>query len=175
MRIISGKYRGRLLESPRDNKVRPTADRTKEGVFSSLESRVGINGSKVLDAFCGSGSLGLEAMSRGAEKVFFMDIDIKLVRDNASKYKDENINIINCDVLNPKAYNAVMDIVFIDPPYQMQAGSKAIKSLVSAGWANEDTLFVVETDMEDDSLIESDYAYCDVKRYGKTKVYFIKS
>ncbi len=174
MRIIAGKHRGRILKAPADIKIRPTADRIKEAIFSSLESRVGINGCKFLDAFCGSGSMGIEAMSRGAENVYLMDINIRLARDNANPYKDENINIINCDVLKPVFSNKAMDIVFIDPPYQMQAGAKAIIALTESGWADKDTLFVVETDKEDDCIVESDYSYCDGKKYRNTMVYFLK-
>lgn len=175
MRIVSGKYRGRLLKSPLNNRIRPTADRTKEAVFSSLESRIGVNGCKFMDAFCGSGAMGLEAASRGASSVYMMDIDTRLARDNASGYKDENIHIITCDVLKPVSAPKVMDVVFIDPPYAMEAGAKAIVALKETGWANAETLFVVETDKDDKSIVESEYSYCEMKRYGKTVVYFIKS
>ena len=173
MRIISGKYRGRILKSPVSNKVRPTADRAKEAIFSSLEAMVGINGISFLDAFCGSGAIGIEAMSRGADDVYLMDIDTKLARDNASSYKDESIKILTGDVLNPLQSNKAMDVVFIDPPYQMQAGSKSIKSLIDAGWANEETLFVVETDKDDESIVADEYSMCDVKKYGNTVVYYV--
>lgn len=175
MRIISGKHRGRILKSPVGNRIRPTADRTKEGVFSSLDARIGVNGCKFLDAFCGSGSVGIEASSRGAEIVYMMDIDTKLARDNASSYKDDNLHIMNCDVLNPPSSSSAMDIIYIDPPYAMEAGPKAITALIAAGWSDEDTLFILETDRDDKSLIEEDYSYCNMKRYGKTTVYYIKA
>ncbi|MCV6599789.1 MAG: 16S rRNA (guanine(966)-N(2))-methyltransferase RsmD [Alphaproteobacteria bacterium] len=175
MRVIAGKYRGRVLKSPIGKRIRPTTDRTKEAVFSSLESSGGINNKKVLDAFCGSGALGIESLSRGAKKVFFMDIDTRLVRDNVSSYKNDNdINVITCDVLSPASSREVMDIIFIDPPYAMEAGAKSIKILSEKGWANEDTLFVVETDKDDECMLEEDYSYFKKKKYGKSSIYFVK-
>lgn len=174
MRIIAGKYRGRILKSPLNNRIRPTADRVKEAVFSSLESRVGLNSINFLDAFCGSGAMGLEAMSRGAETVYLMDIDTRLVRDNSSNFKSENIKMITGDVLNPPKASIAMDVIFIDPPYALEAGNKAMKSLINAGWANEDTLFVVETEKTDETIIEENFSFYSMKKYRNTMVYYLK-
>jgi 16S rRNA (guanine966-N2)-methyltransferase len=175
MRIIAGKHRSKTLQPPKDRKIRPTADRVKEAIFSTLEAKMGIQNCKFLDAFCGSGAMGLEAISRGAEYVCFMDTDIRLAKENSKKISEENIRAISCDVLNPPKSSTIMDIVFIDPPYAETLGSPAIKSLLDSGWANEDTLFVLETDKNDDSIKEEDYSEYKMKKYGNTIVYYIKA
>ena len=128
MKIISGRLKGRSLLGPKSNFIRPTSYRAKEMIFSTLNSllikmdKTLIN-STVLDCFCGTGALGIEAISRGAKKVLFIDNSdeaLKICRENC--YKLEIISsaeIINLDITNKELDNVVLnfDVFFCDPPY----------------------------------------------------------
>lgn len=120
MRIIAGEYKGRRLNSPLDDRVRPTSDKVKEALFSILTNE--IYGSNVLDLFAGSGNLGLEALSRGAEHCWFADSSrdsLKLIRGNISYCKaDEKATVIPGDFRKVLArLTDQMDVILLDPPY----------------------------------------------------------
>lgn len=120
MRIISGIYKSRKLISPAGNEVRPTGDRAKETLFNILENRFSINGAVCLDAFCGTGNLGLECISRGADKCYFVDADIRLVKKNIELLNAGNsCVVIRSEVLDYLSKNAEteFDFIFCDPPY----------------------------------------------------------
>ena len=119
MRIIAGMARGTVLFSPPDLQIRPTTDRAKETLFSILMPR--INGSVVLDLFCGSGALGLEALSRGAAKAMFLDIDLGLAKKNGEKTKlIERSEFVQARL--PQGLERLAgqkyDLIFGDPPYE---------------------------------------------------------
>ena len=97
MRVVSGKYKGRILKSPKSDNIRPTGDKVKQGLFTKLQFFV--QNTVVLDLFCGSVALGIEALSRGAKKVYFVDKDkrsIMLTKENL-KGITENYVILNCN------------------------------------------------------------------------------
>ncbi|MBK8552831.1 MAG: 16S rRNA (guanine(966)-N(2))-methyltransferase RsmD [Ignavibacteria bacterium] len=132
MRIITGNYKGRILKSPDSNKVRPTSDRAKESLFNVLNNIVDFEEMTVLDLFCGTGSLGLECISRGARRCYFVDNDVNAVRKNIDilKLKDE------CEVLRSEVLNFLnrfnrsdIDIVFCDPPYDYERYSELIEKI----------------------------------------------
>ncbi|MBM3706773.1 MAG: 16S rRNA (guanine(966)-N(2))-methyltransferase RsmD [Actinobacteria bacterium] len=127
MRVISGKFKGTKLKIPHNYDIRPTQDRVKESIFNVIGDK--IIESKVLDLFTGSGSLGIEALSRGASLVYFVDRSIKsvrLIQDNlrvvkAKENSEGSFKIIKNDVLKflKSAKDIVWDIIFIDPPYKI--------------------------------------------------------
>lgn len=122
MRIIAGDYKGRRLTSPMDDRVRPTSDKVKEAIFSILMNE--IYGSNVLDLFSGSGNLGLEALSRGAEHCWFADSSrdsLKLIRENISYCKaNDKATVLAGDFRKVLArLTTPMDIILLDPPYNM--------------------------------------------------------
>lgn len=122
MRIISGKYRGKVLKSPDDDRVRPTTGMVKEGVFNIIQFRTA--DSKVLDLFAGSGAIGAEMLSRGARKVYAVDCDkfsIATIKDNLSIFDSGDYEIINADYKQAVAAlrGKQFDIIYIDPPYRM--------------------------------------------------------
>lgn len=122
MRIIAGDYKGRRLTSPMDDRVRPTSDKVKEAIFSILMNE--IYGSNVLDLFSGSGNLGLEALSRGAQHCWFADSSrdsLKLIRDNISYCKaNDKATVLAGDFRKVLArITTKMDIILLDPPYNM--------------------------------------------------------
>lgn len=150
MRIISGQWRGRKLVAPKNDATRPTADRTRETLFSMLTSRVGsFEGLAVADLFAGSGALGLEALSRGAETCLFAEQD----RDALDSLKK---NLISLDVGKRADLRAgsvmslgparrTYDIVLIDAPYGTGAGSVALDKLNRLGWIGTGTWVSIET------------------------------
>ncbi len=132
MRIITGIYKGRVLKSPDSNKIRPTSDRAKESLFNILSNRVDFEGMKVLDLFCGSGSLGLECISRGAAMCYFVDKDVELVKKNVALLKlSGNHEIIRSEALNflSNFPDRPIDIVFADPPYDYEKYTELIEKI----------------------------------------------
>lgn len=132
MRIISGIYRNRQLKPPASDKVRPTSDRAKETLFNILNNIVDYDGIICADLFCGSGSLGLECISRGAGMCYFIDKDTELVKENilrldaAGKSKiiqSEVITFLN----NENDFN--FDLVFCDPPYDYDKYDELIEKI----------------------------------------------
>ncbi|MBT7583174.1 MAG: 16S rRNA (guanine(966)-N(2))-methyltransferase RsmD [Kordiimonadaceae bacterium] len=123
MRIIGGKYRGKKLIPPDGERIRPTTDRMRETLFNMLEhgSGPGIRGSKILDLFAGTGALGIEALSRSAAHVTFIDNDprsMKLIKQNTALIqKPENTTYLTTDSKKINKALGPFDIIFIDPPY----------------------------------------------------------
>lgn len=150
MRIIAGEWRGRPLRAPEGDTTRPTADRTRETLFSMLLSRLGsFEGLAVADLFAGSGALGLEALSRGAASCLFVEQDpaaIRAIRANIAALRAQ----ARCDVRAGSAMalgpaKAPLDLVLMDPPYGTGAGSVALDKLARRGWIGEGTWISLET------------------------------
>ncbi|MEZ5758128.1 MAG: 16S rRNA (guanine(966)-N(2))-methyltransferase RsmD [Emcibacteraceae bacterium] len=150
MRIIGGTYRGKKLLTPQDDQIRPTTDRMRETLFNMLEhgNGPGIRGSNILDLFAGTGALGIEALSRGADHVTFVDNDarsMKLVKENTALIKSpENVRYIIADAIRIKYPGKAFDIIFIDPPYRKDLITPALTNLHEQGLVNQNSLVVVE-------------------------------
>lgn len=150
LRIIAGEWRGRKLSAPQGDATRPTADRTRETLFSMLVSRLGsFEGLKVADLFAGSGALGLEALSRGAASALFVEQDaaaIRALRANiAALHAQPRCDVRAASVLTLGVAREPMDVIFLDPPYGTGAGAVAIDKLVRLGWIDESTWVCLET------------------------------
>jgi 16S rRNA (guanine(966)-N(2))-methyltransferase RsmD len=179
VRVISGSARGRKLFSPKDQRVRPTADRIKEALFSILTSRLDTwSGVRVLDLFAGTGSLGIEALSRGADHVVFCDShaeSIRLVTDNLQHCAfAAQATVIQNDALRAlgqlQRRGEQFDLIFLDPPYQ----DKDLLAAVLAALANGALLsatgvVVVETDGKTQlSSQHEQLMQIDQRSYGDT-------
>ena len=148
MRIVSGKYGGRRINPPSNFKARPTTDYARESLFNILNNRIDFESVNVLDLFSGTGSMSYEFASRGAKAVHLVEKDhhhIAFIRKMVSEMKIENIKPIHIDV---KAYLKTCtfkyDIVFADPPYNLE-WLQALPDLVtSSGVINEEGFFVLE-------------------------------
>ena len=121
MRIIAGELKGRKLETPADNRVRPTTDKVKEAIFSMISGY--IPDATVIDMFAGTGSLGLEAISRGAAKAYFVDRDktsLAMVRRNIQHVGAGDRSVVIWSDFNSAAakINDTADVIFLDPPYK---------------------------------------------------------
>lgn len=150
LRIVAGEWRGRKLAAPEGDITRPTADRTRETLFSMLASRLGtFDGLKVADLFAGSGALGLEALSRGAAHCLFVDQDpaaIRAIRANIANLHAQPVSDVRAgSVLSLGPAKDVLDLVLLDPPYDTGAGSVAIDKLARLGWIGEQTWVCLET------------------------------
>lgn len=132
MKIIAGRWRGKTLTAPATQKVRPTSDKGRQALFNMLESRTTLREQTVLDVFAGTGALGLEALSRGAEKAIFNDTDLRPARKNIHHLQAEDqCVLLEQDALSLGAGDvATADIVFMDPPYARNLVPETLMVLV---------------------------------------------
>jgi 16S rRNA (guanine966-N2)-methyltransferase len=150
MRVISGKYRGRQLKGPKGMELRPTGDRLKETLFNILKTR--ISGAAMLDVFSGTGAIGIEALSRGAGRVVFIDRD-----SSAHKLIQRNLEICgiedNFSIISEDAFTALRslarrqfkaDIIFFDPPYDWDPYPDLLKLAFKPGMVSSDPCVVIE-------------------------------
>lgn len=150
MRIIAGQWRGRPLAAPKGEATRPTADRTREALFSMLVSRLGsFEGLAVADLFAGSGALGLEALSRGAATCLFVEQDraaLDTLRANiAALGAGTAAEVRASSVLALGPVRAPLDLILMDPPYTTGAGAVALDRLSRLGWVGPATWVSIET------------------------------
>ncbi len=156
MRIVGGSLKGRRLAAPPGGAVRPTADRAREALFNRLvhgafsgDGASSVAGAGVLDAFCGTGALGFEALSRGAAQAVFIDNDddaIACVRTNiAALGVDGRATVLRADATDPPPAAAPCTLAFLDPPYAGNAIADALTALAAAGWLATGALCVAES------------------------------
>jgi 16S rRNA (guanine966-N2)-methyltransferase len=148
MRIIAGQWRGRPIAAPKGEATRPTADRTREALFSMLMSRLGsFEELAVADLFAGSGALGLEALSHGAASCIFVEQDraaVDALRANVAKL-GAKADIRTQSVLALGPAIAPLDLILMDPPYGTGAGAVALDKLARLGWVSDATWISLET------------------------------
>ena len=185
MRVIGGKFKGLKLMPPNDLGIRPTSDRLKEALFSILESKkynININNSSVIDICSGTGALGIEALSRGAKEVCFIDKDIKSIRiiqKNTSKLNINHedkifINIVKDEVTNAlQKINSVYDIVLIDPPYNTNIINETLKDLKNYNLIKTHSYIFAESSNAE-IFDFNGYEVLDTKKYGKSKLTILK-
>jgi 16S rRNA (guanine966-N2)-methyltransferase len=181
MRIVAGKFRGKQLTSPEDDSIRPTADRVRESLFNILASRLGPNfdGLRVLDLFAGTGALGLEALSRGASNVVFVDTGAEargLIRDHIEAFGAGGVaKLLRRDAtsLGPAGTMGPVDLVFLDPPYGKGLGEQALLSVRAGGWLKPETLLVLEESSDVAVDLPDGFELADRREYGAAAVHFI--
>ncbi|WP_420383285.1 16S rRNA (guanine(966)-N(2))-methyltransferase RsmD [Novosphingobium sp.] len=150
MRIIAGDWRGRKLVAPAGDTTRPTADRTRETLFSMLVSRLGsFEGLSVGDMFAGSGALGFEALSRGAASALFVENDARAVDTIRANIRTldagTRATVRAGSVLALGPARAPLDLVLLDPPYRTGAGAVALEKMIRLGWISPATWISLET------------------------------
>ena len=179
MRVVSGKVRGLILKTIESDSTRPTKDMVKEALFSILMSKT--PESIFLDLFAGSGAIGIEALSRGAEKAYFSDCNIeciKVIKDNLAKARMlDDAFVFHGDYTKmiDEIKNIKFDIIFIDPPYNKGLGIKAIERISSYNLLKIDGILVYETD-EFESAPDTIgmYERFNDKKYGRNVLNFYK-
>ena len=179
MRIIGGRFRGTALASVGKGDaaahLRPTTDRTRESLFNILAHGYGLDGARVLDLFAGTGALGLEALSRGAASVTFIDNGRKagqLLAQNIAKLRVESeTKVIHSDAtrLGPGQPH---DVIFLDPPYGKGLGEKALTAAITGGWLADGALIVWE---EGSTItIPSQLTQLDTRKYGDSTIVLLR-
>lgn len=188
IRIIGGKHRGRMLETPPGDATRPTSNRARESLFNVLMHarwRDDDDGgtsplieARVLDAYAGSGALGLEALSRGADHVTFLDNDaaaIKAIGDNLRKLGETGAaKVVRADATRPPPGREPCDLVFLDPPYRSGQAPAAIVALAGAGWMMPGCIVTVELAHNEDMIVPDGFETIDERRYGAAKIVILK-
>lgn len=174
MRITGGTWRSRMLKVPQHG-TRPTSDKVRQAIFNMLNARGAVVDAVVCDAFCGSGALGLEALSQGAQSCIFWDKSppsIRVTKDNAAALGAENVIIKqqNATTIGPRPEGQPpFTLIFLDPPYNEGLVVLTVDALYAGGWVDDDALFVVETAAHEDLALTS-LALVQEKIYGDTKV-----
>ncbi len=179
MRIIAGEKKGRTLIAPKGEDTRPTLERVKEAVFGIVQFE--LHGSTVLDLFAGSGALGIEALSRGADKCVFCDVSrsaIAVIKQNLEKVGyDSEATVLEMDfetALNRlKAAGETFDVVFIDPPYAEGLYEKTLELLFDGGLLNESFTLIIEHDKRVE-IQKRDGVNMKTKRYGDVRITVIR-
>ncbi|MFK7835174.1 MAG: 16S rRNA (guanine(966)-N(2))-methyltransferase RsmD [Sulfitobacter sp.] len=177
MRIIAGTYRGTALASVGKGDagahLRPTSDRVRESLFSMLTHRDVLIGSRVLDLFAGTGALGLEALSRGAAEVCFVEngrVGQRLIGENIAKLRAENhATLMRNDATRLGAWpHAPFNLVFLDPPYGKGMGQKALASARTGGWLSASATVVWEESAP--MQAPEGFRRIETRKYGDTHV-----
>lgn len=185
MRVVGGSWRGRRLAAPEGKTVRPTSDRAREAVFNILEhgkhtqgAGSPIPGAHVLDAFAGSGALGIEALSRGAAHAAFLDDSPAALgaiqRNLAALGGLDRATVLRVDCLAPPPAAAPCGVAFLDPPYGGGLGAPALAALAKAGWIADGAICVVELSRDEAFAPPAGFAALDDRRYGKARVVIVR-
>lgn len=179
MRVIGGKWRGRSLATPDGRDIRPTGDRVREAIFNILEhgrhtkgSGSPIPGAVVLDGFAGTGAMGIEALSRGAAKAYFMEKErapLTVLDRNLADCGTAAI-VSKSDCRNPPPAPEACDLVFLDPPYGQDLAVPALTALTNAGWVGDGAFCSVEIGKSDGFETPDGFDLLDDRRYGAARV-----
>ncbi len=174
MKVTAGKYKGRVLNENTFEHIRPTADMVKQSIFNKLFEKV--NGAKVLDLFCGTGALGIEAISRGARDAVFVDKDknsIKLTKSNLQKL-GLSPSVYLCDYQEAlrKMQGEKFDIILLDPPYKAGLYENALKLIEKYDILEDDGVIVCEHE-RGEKIDYSLYDKADEKQYGIKEVTYL--
>ena len=183
MRIVAGRFRGRRLTAPEGAATRPSSDKTRESLFNILEAgKIGggeslVRGARVIDGFAGTGALGLEALSRGAAAITFVENfapALTALRANIAALEVEDAcRVIDGDLLHlPRAPHG-HSIALLDPPYQQGLAEPALRRLVEGGWLAPGALAVVELMKTEDFTAPDGFELLDERIYGKAKLVFL--
>ena len=181
LRIIAGAHRGRRLIAPEGRGIRPTAARAREALFNILvHSGLGrdggspIAGARALDAFCGTGALGLEAISRGAAFVTFMDASpeaMKAVAANLRAMRElPRAAMVRADAASPPAAREPCSLIFLDPPYRSGLVPTALAALRAKGWIAPGALVCAEVAADETVALPEGFAAIDERRYGAARI-----
>ena len=177
MRIIGGQWRGRRLLAPTGKDVRPTADRTREALFNILAhaplGQAPLGGSVWLDVFCGTGAVGLEALSRGAETCLFVDRDVSLARANFTALGASPV-VVQGDAtkLGPRPLPRPADFAYLDPPYGHDLLGPALENLRAGDWLAPQALVILESAASETISLPLPFKLHDSRIYGAAKLWF---
>jgi 16S rRNA (guanine966-N2)-methyltransferase len=184
MRIVGGSHRGRRLAAPPGEAVRPTSDRAREALFNILShgnfaaSGIPFAGEAVLDAFAGTGALGLEALSRGAAEAFFIDNDraalASLRRNIATLDEADRAHVLAGDATRPPRAPRPCALAFLDPPYRSGLAAPALAALAGLDWLMGGGLAIAEIAAREELLAPAGFTLIDERTYGAARLAFLR-
>ncbi len=185
LRIVGGRHRGRTIAAPEGQATRPTSSRARESLFNILahapwraDGTSPLVEARVLDAFAGTGALGIEALSRGAAHATFLDSDgavVKLIGDNLRKLGETaNARVIRADATRPPPSREACDLVFLDPPYRSDLAAPALAALTAGGWVAPGAVVTVELAHNEDLVPPAGFTAIDERRYGAARLVILR-
>lgn len=185
MRIVAGVHKGRAISAPKGLATRPTTDRVRESVFNKLAHAAWarkLEGARVIDLFAGSGALGLEAISRGAEFCLFVETEANA--RGAIRTNIEALQLYGCTKLHrrdatdlgrkPEKVGPPFDLAFMDPPYGQGLGERALEALTRGDWLCDDALVVLEESSRSEVTAPDGWTVIDELAAGDTVVRFLR-
>jgi 16S rRNA (guanine966-N2)-methyltransferase len=182
MRVVGGRLRSRPIAGPKSDSVRPTSDRLREALFNILTHSYSdpVTGARVLDLFAGTGALGIEAISRGADYALFVDDGVEaraLLRDNVESLGLGGVTRIfrrDASRLGPAHPLDPFSLVFLDPPYGQGLAEKSLVSARDGGWLMPEALLVVEEAADAGFKAPDGFTELERRRYDDTEFSFIR-
>ncbi len=183
MRIIGGIYKGKKILLPKDLSTRPLKDLTKESIFNIIEHSnkfsINLNNSDVLDLFSGTGSFGIECLSRGAKHVFFVEYYkeiLPILKKNLIKLKlSDSYKIVEDNIfsnLNFNTFKKKFDIIFLDPPYKENDLTKLIQTLVNEKFLKNNGILIIHRHKNHKDVFTKNIKIIEEKKYGISKIIF---
>jgi len=184
MRIVAGAFKGRRLIAPEGRDIRPTSDRARESIFNIIEHAPfapDLAGGSAIDVFAGTGALGLEAMSRGAKPVTFIDLDdtarATILKNAGTMGQGRNVTVLRLDATKmpppPRIAECPARFAFLDAPYDQDISGPALLSLLARGWIGPGSLCVVETPSDRTFEAPRGFTLADQRKYGRAMVSFL--
>ena len=185
MRIISGELKGKKLSEPLDKSTRPLRDMVRESIFNIIDHsnklNIKINNSKVLDLFSGTGSFGIECLSRGAAEVFFFENyhnSLKILKHNIFKLKLGNKSrVYNCSAFNledSNLENRIFDIIFLDPPFKDREIKSLIDKIKKLKITDVNSKLIIHRNKKSDDNFSQYLNIIEERNYGLSKIFFCK-
>ncbi|MCB1539989.1 MAG: 16S rRNA (guanine(966)-N(2))-methyltransferase RsmD [Rhodoblastus sp.] len=183
MRIVGGRFRGRMLKGPSSQAVRPTSDRLRETIFNILAHSHddAVENARVIDLFAGTGALGLEAVSRGARFALFVDEGSEaraLLRENVEALGLGGLTRVfrrDATKLGDAPAGEKFDLVFLDPPYGKGLAPRALRALIEGQWLADGALCVIEEAAEVEIDLPQGLRQLDRRAYGDTQIVFARA
>ncbi|AWX42603.1 DNA methylase [Metamycoplasma cloacale] len=178
LRIIAGKYRSRKIEQPSKTTTRPTTDRAREGLFSSIQFQ--IENRTFLDLFAGSGAFCLEALSRGAKQGICVEKDkfaYEVILKNKRTLNETNLDVywMDCFTFLQKNLDKKFDYIYLDPPYKLREELFQVLDIITqADMINENGYLLIETDIDNLDYCLNNYKIIKNKKYGKIYIYYLQ-
>jgi len=178
MRIIAGSFRSRHLETPPSSLTRPTSDRTRQAIFNILQTLIDLTNTRVLDTFAGSGAMGLEALSRGAGHITFIEKHAEVLRVLQHNIQTLAVNdhttLIRADAQLPPKTKDPVELVFLDPPYGKNLALPTLTALAQQGWLKDGMIVVLEMGAKERIPILESFDVLDQRTYGAAQVVFLQ-
>ncbi|MBT3373421.1 MAG: 16S rRNA (guanine(966)-N(2))-methyltransferase RsmD [Rhodospirillaceae bacterium] len=185
MRIVGGKHRGRRLNGPAGMDIRPTSDRAREALFNILShgDYAGPDGAmpenmSVIDVFAGTGALGLEALSRGAATICFMEQNrtaARAIQDTAREMDAaDQVNVLTRDATRPGQARDSFDLVLMDAPYRTGQSEPSLRALADLGWLHEGTICCIELAKKEAFEAGADFSVLDERTYGAARIVLLR-